>query len=100
MDLCSNLKLSLADDKFVKLLNQIEKDNPYKVLDIPTKEQICFRMYICKGCYENMRCKECGCNPTDTFIEKYSCNDGKDFPNLMNKWKWEDYKRINNIEFI
>jgi len=101
MDLYSDeLKLSLTDEKSVKLLSKIQKDLPTRIWDNSTKEQIVFRLYICRDCYEDNKCKSCGCNPLDTFSELISCNNGKRFPNLMNKWKWEEYKKINKIIFI
>lgn len=60
-------------------------------------EQIAFRMYLCKNCLENSKCKNCGCNPLDTFIEPFSCNEGEVFPNFMQNLEWEKFKQQHNI---
>lgn len=99
MDLCL-IKLSLEDKEFSKLFSKIIDAYPYRSFDISIKEQMRYRMYICNQCYVNDKCEKCGCNPEDTFVELSSCNKGMYFPNFMNKWKWEDFKKKNKITFI
>lgn len=60
-------------------------------------EQIAFRMYLCKNCLETKKCKHCSCNPIDTIIEPFSCNEGKVFPNFMQEKQWENFKQQHNI---
>lgn len=66
-------------------------------LDDYQKEQIAFRSYICKDCIENNKCQYCRCKVHDALSDVISCNNGKKFPNLMNRKKWETYKEEHNI---
>jgi hypothetical protein len=93
------LCLKMTDDDFLNFISKTERDYPSLVLDICTKEQIRFRMYICQECFKNNKCKVCSCSPYDTFIEKFSCNNEEFFPNRMNKWKWEEFKQNHNLMF-
>lgn len=60
-------------------------------------EQILFRIKMCKTCFDNKRCSKCKCNPLDKIVEPISCNKQM-FPNILNKEKWEDFKKEHKIE--
>ena len=62
-------------------------------------EQIIFRVFCCKNCFINKKCNSCKCNPLDKIIEPGSCNK-KAFPNILNKEKWETFKKEHNIEIL
>lgn len=61
------------------------------------REQVAWRLEICKDCVEVGKCKYCNCStPGKLYVEK-SCNDGRRFPDMMDKITWEDYKKVNKI---
>lgn len=68
------------------------------------QEQITYRASKCQDCITVGHkdkgpgtCKECGCSvPGKWFVNK-SCNNGKRFPDLMDKYKWDEFKKKNNI---
>lgn len=70
------------------------------------KEQILYRQSICqKSCVEighkeegPNHCEECGCSVPSKWFVTQSCNNGKKFPDLMNKEDWEVFKKYNDIE--
>ena len=71
-----------------------------KVLDLPisVQEQIAYRLYTCKDtCLVSGKCKVCNCPTVKKSYSYFSCNDGKLFPNLMNKEDWDKYKQEKNI---
>ena len=61
-------------------------------------EQVILRIYVCKNCLLEKKCKFCSCNPLDKIIEPISCN--KVSPDFMTKEKWEIYKTTHNIEIL
>lgn len=62
-----------------------------------TKEQILMRFEKCKDtCFTEEGCEYCGCDPIKKAFTIKSCNEGKKFPDLMNKEDWEEYKNKNN----
>jgi len=62
------------------------------------REQVMYRSEICKyECMQYGYCIECGCSLPGKLYVKESCNDGKKFPDLMNKSDWEEFKIKNNI---
>lgn len=61
-----------------------------------TVEQFLFRIYCCKNCFSEKKCKFCKCNPLDKILEPISCNK-KVFPDTMNSLKWEEYKKQHNL---
>lgn len=61
-------------------------------------EQIILRIYVCKNCLFEKKCKFCNCNPLDKIIEPKSCN--KVAPDFMSKEKWIIFKSTHNIEII
>ena len=77
-----------------------------KLSDITVKNVLAFiegnsKMWYCiKIGHKNKgpgTCRECGCSiPGKWFVEK-SCNNGKRFPDLMDKFKWDEFKKKNNI---
>lgn len=93
------IKLSLSDIDFVDFLKKTERDFPSRLFDFSLKEQLRYRFYICNQCYKDRKCEVCKCSPYDTFVDLPSCNKGKRFPNLMNKFKWEVFKKDNNLIF-
>ena len=72
-----------------------------ELLDSPEyiKEQVYYRLYICKDdCVKKGKCKHCGCPPYKKSWVKESCNHGELFPNLMDKPSWNQFKLDNNID--
>jgi hypothetical protein len=74
--------------------------NEFDMLPKYYKEQVIWRASICKEtCLANNdECEHCGCTASKKIYVEESCNEGKKFPDLMNKEKWEEYKKENNIE--
>lgn len=91
-----------------KIASYIEGNYKYykdKLLDSPDyiKEQVYYRLYLCKeDCVKANKCKYCSCPPYKKSWVTESCNNGDIFPNLMDKEKWESFKRDKkiNIEAI
>lgn len=100
MGQCSMINLSMSDNDFLEFLKKTERDFPSRLFDFSVKEQLRYRFYICNQCYKELKCEGCGCNPYDTFVDLTSCNNGQKFPNLMNRFKWEDFKKKNNLTFV
>ncbi len=63
------------------------------------REQIVFRIFCCRKCFSNKKCSNCNCNPLDKVLEPVSCNK-KMYPNILNKEKWDKFKKEHNIEII
>lgn len=62
------------------------------------KEQIAYRMLICRDCLSKGKCKECGCDvPGKLYVAK-SCNKGERFPDLMSEQEWIIFKHKNGIK--
>ena len=58
------------------------------------KEQILYRASQCpKECAIEQKCFYCKCDYPQKLFVDYSCNKGKELPNLMGKKEWEDYKQ-------
>jgi hypothetical protein len=67
------------------------------LLPLYTKEQVFYRIYICKDtCIPFHKCEKCTCPAIEKSYATASCNLQK-FPNLMPKIEWEEYKLTNNI---
>lgn len=62
------------------------------------KEQIAYRTLVCSDCVATGNCKECGCDLPEKLYVNESCNQGKNFPNLMSNLEWQQFKKNNNIE--
>lgn len=62
------------------------------------QEQVLYRADICKNdCAKRGKCIKCGCSVPGKWFANISCNKGERFPNLMDRIKWEKYKKENNI---
>ncbi len=67
-------------------------------LPIEQQEQIYYRMRICRQCLEEKECKQCFCElPERFFVDKPEEPRRCDFPDFMDKDKWEEYKKVNNL---
>ena len=63
------------------------------------KEQIAYRLDKCKSdCIPNRKCIYCGCPPHKKAFVKKSCNNGERFPDIMDEYEWEEFKRKNEIK--
>jgi len=63
------------------------------------KEQVLWRLELCKNdCVLEGKCKYCGCSVPGKLYVKKSCNEGVRFPDMMDEWEWQEWKRINNID--
>lgn len=63
------------------------------------KEQVYYRMYICKdSCVVNNRCDYCGCPPGKKAFVRESCNNSERFPDLMSKKQWDSFKEEKEID--
>jgi len=70
-----------------------------KIAGLPThtKEQIFYRIYICRDiCIPFGKCKICTCPAIEKSYSTQSCNP-QEFPDLLNKEGWLKYKEENNI---
>lgn len=94
------VELNMNDQNFIEFLKKTERDFPSRLFDFSVKEQMRYRFYICTQCFQDKKCIKCSCNPSDTLIDIISCNNGEFFPNLMNRWKWENFKKENNLTFV
>jgi len=71
----------------------------FGLVDEHIHEQVAFRAEICKDtCLAIGKCEVCGCGVPGKLYVKKSCNEGKKFPDLMEKEEWEQYKLDNSIE--
>lgn len=62
------------------------------------KEQIAYRLFLCKDdCVPNRACKYCGCPPKKKVWLKDSCNKNERFGPLLDKEEWTKFKKENNI---
>lgn len=71
-----------------------------KIFGLPayTKEQIYFRLYVCKDdCLVASKCKVCQCSAIEKSYSTSSCNLDL-FPNLMSEKNWEQYKLDHKID--
>jgi hypothetical protein len=69
----------------------------FQLLDWHKKEQVLYRMNVCKHtCLPKGKCEVCGCTVPNKMYSMYSC-DTKKFPDMMGKEEWEKYKKENNI---
>jgi hypothetical protein len=68
-------------------------------LPLHTKEQIIYRISICKdSCFNDKGCEYCGCNTIKKMFTASSCNEGNKFPDLMDKIEWEKFKKTEEYE--
>jgi len=95
-----NIK-SYIEGNIITIANQLELASPH------IKEQILFRSYMCRDCYKEghaikgpKHCKECGCALPGKWGSTRSCNEGKRFPDLMNRQDWEKYKQTIDWQTI
>lgn len=73
-------------------------------LPLHLQEQVRYRAAKCEDCMTvghktkgPGHCKECGCSvPGKWFVSK-SCNNGKRFPDLMEKDEWDNFRKNNRI---
>ena len=71
----------------------------FDLLPLHQREQVLYRSQICKDeCMVLGYCVECGCSVPGKLYVKESCNEGKKFPDLMNKIDWEEFKEKNKIK--
>lgn len=85
-----------SNDADIKIVTDKIKLDNYKAHN---KEQIVFRVFCCKSCFQNKKCNNCNCNPIDKVVEPTSCNS-KMYPNILNEEKWEKFKKEHNIQII
>jgi hypothetical protein len=71
----------------------------FNLLKNHEKEQVLWRLELCKNdCVVEGKCKYCGCSVPGKLYVKKSCNEGIIFPDMMDEWEWQEWKRINNID--
>jgi hypothetical protein len=71
----------------------------FNLLKNHEKEQVLWRLELCKNdCVVEGKCKYCGCSVPGKLYVKKSCNEGIIFPDIMDDWEWQEWKRINNID--
>jgi hypothetical protein len=71
----------------------------FNLLKNHEKEQVLWRLELCKNdCVLEGKCKWCGCSVPGKLYVKKSCNEGVRFPDIMDEWEWQEWKKINNIE--
>lgn len=64
------------------------------------REQVMWRSEICKDdCMVEGKCNYCGCSVPGKLYVTISCNNGERFPDMMDESEWEEYKKVNNINF-
>lgn len=63
------------------------------------QEQVAYRINLCdKDCMKKQECIYCGCDPIKKAFVIESCNKGERFPDIMDKDKWEQFKKENNVD--
>ncbi len=91
-------KMENVRNFFEGTFNKFRDNFEFMSLAPHIKEQTVYRAMLCKDCYSNGSCKDCGCNTPDMF---YAPNK----VDALNKWgamitdarMWEIYKKENNI---
>lgn len=92
------MEINLNDDFIKSKLKLLFRDFPQRNFQKHQIEEIAFRMYLCKSCFENNECPHCSCNPLDKMSDLYSCNENKKFPKLSSTpEEWESFKKQKNI---
>jgi len=93
-----NKKITLKNVKAFVKGNFLYYQNEVFSRPLHIKEQVIYRLNICKDdCLIENECVYCGCPPKKKSHLKESCNEGNRFPDLMDKQKWQDYKKENGI---
>lgn len=69
---------------------------PFLKTSLHNQEQIFYRASLCKDCEKLGHCQACSCPVPNKWFADKAC-EGKRYPDLMSKEKWEEYKKVNNI---
>lgn len=62
-------------------------------------EQLVYRAIVCGECFKRGACVSCECPQPDAAILKEHECDLKKYRPMMEKDRWENFKKLNNIKF-
>lgn len=77
--------------------NKLKDDSHFMSLQPHVKEQILYRMNMCKECYVNGSCLECGCKTPEMFYAQAKVDSKGRWGKMMDKDKWEVFKQENEL---
>jgi hypothetical protein len=80
--------------------NKLKDDSHYMSLQPHIKEQILYRMNLCKECYVNGSCIECGCKTPEMFYAQAKVDSKGRWDKMMNKEKWEEFKQEKELNSL
>lgn len=76
--------------------NKLKDD--FELLQPHIKEQALYRAILCKPCYDNGSCLECGCKTPDMFYSVNKTDANGKWGKMLNADAWEIFKQNNHIE--
>jgi hypothetical protein len=77
--------------------NKFKDDNYFMSLQPHVKEQVIYRANLCKECYVNGSCLECGCKTPEMFYAAAKVDSKGRWGKIMNVTDWEKFKIDNSL---
>jgi hypothetical protein len=75
--------------------NKLRDDSHFMSLQPHVKEQVLYRMNLCRECYVNGSCLECGCKTPEMFYAVAKVDSKERWGKMLSAKEWEEFK-INN----
>jgi hypothetical protein len=72
-------------------------DARFNHLEDHIKEQALYRANLCKPCYDNGKCTECGCSTPVMFFSPSKVDAKGKWGKMLNKEQWETFKKENEL---
>ena len=72
-------------------------DKRFDHLEDHVKEQALYRANLCKHCYDNGKCTECGCKTPVMFFSPSKVDALGRWGKMLNKEEWEQFKIDNEL---
>jgi len=78
--------------------NKIKDHSEFLSLDRYIREQAVYRAYLCKECYDNGSCLECGCDTPGMFYAPKKEDSLGRWGEMLTEDEWDKFKENNSIE--
>lgn len=80
--------------------NKFMDDSHFMSLKPHVKEQVLYRANLCRPCYVNGSCLECGCKTPEMFYAMAKVDSKERWGKMMNEEQWEKFKLENELNPI